>query len=123
MIPLFRMIRAGIAVVIGPPSQRLSLLHVDDLASAIVAWLGNGEQCYGGIYSLDDGKTGGYDWPAIVEACRHRRTVATIAIPRLALLGWDGGGIGSVDRETANWDPPASNCGREPLGVVQNQLR
>jgi len=46
----------------------LSMLHVDDLTRAIVAWLGAWQHCLQQTYAIDDGKSGGYDWADIGEA-------------------------------------------------------
>lgn len=67
MRPLLESIRRGIAPIVGPRQQRLSLLYVDDLAAAVVSWLKHWKACRGGVFSVDDGRAGGYDWPAIID--------------------------------------------------------
>ena len=54
----------------GPPQQRLSLLHVSDLTSAVIAWLQRPEACEHAVYALDDGRADGYGWPDITAAAR-----------------------------------------------------
>jgi nucleoside-diphosphate-sugar epimerase len=75
MLPLFRAMARGVAPVPGASDARFSLLFVDDLAAAVLAWIQSGHAGKG-IYTLDDGREGGYDWrgvAAIVErVCRHR---------------------------------------------------
>ncbi len=68
MLPLLKMIRRGLLVRAGPRDQRLSLLHVDDLANAMTTWLSASQQCSNKTYSIDDGTPGGYDWDAIGAA-------------------------------------------------------
>lgn len=82
--PLLRSIRNGIALVPGPLNQRLSLLHVDDLGSAVAAWLNSPETCEHRVYAIDDGRAGGYDWPAIVAAVSTGRTFR-LHLPKLVL--------------------------------------
>ena len=85
MLPLLKMIRRGLLARVGPPDQRLSLLHVDDLASAVVAWLCASQRCQGNTYAIDDGTPGGYSWKAMGEAVSDRR-LRTLGVPR-SLLG------------------------------------
>jgi nucleoside-diphosphate-sugar epimerase len=66
MLPLLKLARKGLAITAGPASQKLSLIHVDDLAAAVLAWLESWPACQGQIFSLDDGHSGGYDWQEIV---------------------------------------------------------
>lgn len=68
VMPLFRLMRRGWVLVPGNPAQRLSFLHVDDLADAILRWLQAPRRCRGRLFSIDDGTRGGYDWPAIAAA-------------------------------------------------------
>ena len=68
MLPLFKMIRRGLVLHAGPDEQRLSLLHVDDLASAISAWLSGPQLHLRKTYAIDDGTGGGYNWKMIGEA-------------------------------------------------------
>jgi len=68
MLPLLKMIRRGLLTHVGPTGQRLSLLHVDDLASAVVSWLSAPQQCMHKTFAIDDGTPGGYSWQAIGEA-------------------------------------------------------
>jgi nucleoside-diphosphate-sugar epimerase len=75
LLPLFRAMARGIVPVPGTSYARFSLLFVDDLAAAVLAWIRSGH-AHKAIYTLDDGREGGYDWrgvAAIVEhVCRHR---------------------------------------------------
>ena len=85
MLPLFRAIRSGIALIVGPRAQRLSLLHVEDLARAVLACLAHREQCAGKIFEPDDERADGYGWTDIVDAARGAIPVMQLTIPRAAL--------------------------------------
>ncbi len=85
MLPLLKAARRGLLLRPGPAAQRISLLHVDDLAAAVVAWLAASGNCRHKTYAIDDGRSGGYDWAAIGEAA-HGGKYRTVAVPR-KLLG------------------------------------
>lgn len=61
LLPIFRLMARGIAPTAGPPSARFSMLYVEDLSSAVIAWL-QGEITTERIYAIDDGQPRGYDW-------------------------------------------------------------
>ena len=86
MLPILRMVRKGLVTPTGPSDQRLSLIHVDDLASAVLAWKRNWQACDGKTFTLDDGHPGGYDWGEIARATRRGRYL-TIPVPRWLLSG------------------------------------
>ena len=88
MLPLFRAIRAGLALQIGPPDQRLSLLHVSDLARAVLTCLDHAEACNHELFELDDGRVHGYGWDDIIAAARGRWPVLRVPVsrPLLALI-------------------------------------
>lgn len=65
---LLRSLRRGFVPVPGSLEQRLSLLHIEDLAEAVSAWLSNPAACAGDSYALDDGHIVGYDWGQIAQA-------------------------------------------------------
>ncbi len=67
MLPVLKLARKGLVFPAGPAHQKLSLIHVDDLAAAILAWLESWPACREQIFSLDDGHSGGYDWREIAE--------------------------------------------------------
>jgi nucleoside-diphosphate-sugar epimerase len=92
MLPLFQGMARGLAPIPGDGHGKFSLIHVADLASAVVAWLktdGNS----GNTYTLDDGHAGGYDWDTVLAtASRVLRNNApirrlTIPAPLLRLVG------------------------------------
>jgi nucleoside-diphosphate-sugar epimerase len=71
VLPLFKAIRRGLAPITGPPGQRISLIHVTDLARAVVAWAAVPQACAGKIFAIDDGTPNGYGWPDIIAAVRR----------------------------------------------------
>lgn len=86
MLPLFRGMARGFATVPGRGVGRVSLLYVEDLASAILAWLA-GDVDPGQAYELDDGAAGGYGWDELLGiAARVLRGGA--AIRKLPMPVW-----------------------------------
>ena len=66
--------RAGIVPVPGgDKNQRLSMLHVDDLVEAVLAWLRSPVAHRHHVYSIDDGKKDGYDWNEIARAAMKKK--------------------------------------------------
>jgi len=84
MLPILKMIRRGLLAHAGPRDQRLSLLHVDDLAGAIMAWLLEPHRYAQKTFAIDDGTPGGYDWTGIGEAVSDGK-FRMIKLPRLLL--------------------------------------
>ena len=72
----------GYAPVFGGLDARFSLLFVRDLADAVVRWI-LAEETPTGIFEPDDGREGGYDWPAIagVVADLTGRPVRPVKLP------------------------------------------
>ena len=91
--PLFRCIARGFAPVPAGTPGRFSLIHVDDLASAVLRWLAT-DTGYGATYELDDGRPGGYDWGTMVtvagRALRAGGSVrrVPVPVPLLFLAAW-----------------------------------
>ena len=78
MLPLFQWMERGIALVLGEPHARVSLLYVEDLCAAVLSCLDAGS-CRCGVYELNDTQTGGYSWDEIiakVSALRGRRIIS-----------------------------------------------
>lgn len=64
--PLIAQLKRGRAFLPGTPRQRFSLIHVDDLAHALVA-LAFAPPLSTGIHELDDGRTDGYSWSELAS--------------------------------------------------------
>lgn len=88
---LFRAMRRGLLPVPGPAHARVTLLHQDDLAQAVLQWAG-GEPRSGGLYEIHDGNPDGYSWPqlAAIAQAAWRRPVRRLPIPGSVLtgIGW-----------------------------------
>ncbi len=75
MRPLFKCLLRGFLPTPQPPGSRFSLLHVDDLASAVMQWLRQ-PPATNTIFELCDGTENGYDTctlARLVEAHQGRR--------------------------------------------------
>ena len=84
MLPVFKSMARGLAPIPGKGDGRFSLIHVADLASAVVAWLdGDGES--GRTYELDDGHEHGYDWDTLLATAsrvlRDHAPIRRLPIP------------------------------------------
>lgn len=66
MQPFFRAMRYGILPVPGNSNNRFGLIYVDDMVAAIHDWL-EIERPVRGIYEVDDGTPGGYDYTSIAK--------------------------------------------------------
>lgn len=86
MLPVMKMMRRGLLAHAGPVDQRLSLLHVDDLARAVVSWMSAPEKCRHQTYAIDDGTPGGYSWKTMAEAVCDRK-FRMLPVPRMILDG------------------------------------
>jgi len=86
LLPVFRLMAHGFAFVPGTPSARFSMLYVDDLADAVLHWTSK-KTGFADVFTLDDGKAGGYDWSDVArivgELCNRR--VRILAVPPLLL--------------------------------------
>ena len=82
MLPVFLWMARGIAPVPGDPAARVSLIHVEDLATAIVACL-RLPRLRHRTFTLDDGTPGGYDWNEMAEIAGvvWQRKVRLIRLP------------------------------------------
>ena len=82
--PVFQGMERGFALVPGHASARLSLLYVEDLASAVVRWL-SANAGFGEVFELDDGNVGGYDWDDMLriaaEVLRNGAAVRKLPAP------------------------------------------
>ena len=66
LLPLFQSMAKGLAPLPAGANGRFSIIHVDDLAAAIVHCLGQ-DAGDGQTFELDDGHLGGYDWPKVIQ--------------------------------------------------------
>ena len=82
MLPVFLWMARGIAPVPGDPAARVSLIHVEDLSSAIIACL-RLPRLQHQTFTLDDGTPGGYDWNemAAIAGSVWQRKVRLVRLP------------------------------------------
>ena len=92
VLPLFKLARKGIVLPAGPAQHSFSLIHVDDLAAAMLAWLESWPACRQQIFSLDDGHSGGYDWREIAETASGGK-YHSFTIPRPLLFAAAGANL------------------------------
>lgn len=80
--PLLEWLLRGWLWEVGPANARLSFLHVEDLAEAVLCWLST-EPAAAAVYELDDCHPGGYNWNALAGmAARVRNApVRRVAVP------------------------------------------
>lgn len=85
---LFRSMSWGLGPYPGSLDARVSMMHVDDLVDAIAAWLGNAE-APGGLFELDDGRSGGYTWREILDIMEQitGRRMLRIRLPKAVMMG------------------------------------
>jgi len=86
MRPLLASIRRGLAIVVGPRGQCLSLLYVADLARAVATIVAQADVCRGQVFELDDGQRGAYSWPQIIAAARGWLPPVRLRIPQALLV-------------------------------------
>jgi 2-alkyl-3-oxoalkanoate reductase len=90
LLPLFQSIKKGLAPLPGGGRGRFSMLYVDDLAAAVLAWA-NTDASNEKTFELDDGRPNGYDWGDVLSigsrVLRNNMPVRRIAIP-ISLLNF-----------------------------------
>lgn len=90
MQPLFQLMKRGWLVVPSNEQIRISLLHVDDLVTAIEHWLNISNVC--GVFELDDGAPNGFTWQDLVAIgeTTWKRRIRKVLVPiaMLRLFAW-----------------------------------
>lgn len=88
LLPLFQAAKLGIVAYPATIDARVSTIHVDDLASGVMAVLAESDWSTK-IVEVDDEVPGGHDWPEILKAlgsaCGTR--LASIRLPRPVMTG------------------------------------
>lgn len=87
MRPLFLAMRRGLLPVLGDRDGLISLLHVEDLVRAVMAWVLRHETVTG-VFELHDGASGGYNWLQIAQIAESvlGRPIVTIPVPAAVLF-------------------------------------
>lgn len=86
LLPLFTMLRKGIGIQLGPTQAKFSLIHVDDLATAILHWLKSGDPP-SQTFEIDDGFPGGYSWEDVFRISNPRLHLCLRIPPSLLKIG------------------------------------
>ena len=81
LTPLLKMVAKGICPNIFRASQKLSVLHVDDLALDVLEIAQNFEKYLFKKIEVHDGKVNGYQWSEIGKALRGTKRLVIIPIP------------------------------------------
>ncbi|MDR4495304.1 MAG: NAD-dependent epimerase/dehydratase family protein [Nitrospirales bacterium] len=81
--PLFQLMQWGIGIQLSPQISRFSLIHVEDFAGAIMAWITKGKPS-GHLFEVDDGFPGGYTWDEVFNSSQQPVRFR-VSIPQLAL--------------------------------------
>ena len=93
LLPLFQSMAKGLAPLPAGANGRFSIIHVHDLAAAMVHCLGQ-DAGDGKTFELDDGHSGGYDWPSVIQIAqavlRDGGKIRRLPIPigLLKLVAW-----------------------------------
>jgi nucleoside-diphosphate-sugar epimerase len=93
LLPLFQSMAKGLAPLPAGANGRFSIIHVDDLAAAMVHCLEQ-DAGDGKTFELDDGHSGGYDWPSVIQIAqavlRDGGKIRRLPIPigLLKLVAW-----------------------------------
>ena len=85
--PLLKLASLGVLPVPGNADHRVSLLHVEDLVAAMLAWL-PARQAHGELFELCDSTIGGYDWKQLAHILSEHqgRKVRLLRLPHALLV-------------------------------------
>ncbi len=102
-VRLFQMAVNGFMLAPGHPAARLSLIHVDDVASAVLACCEHPQVSR--LFEIDDGATGGYRWQDLADAAGQAvdrpLKIAHLASVFIWILGLAGTLKGLITRSPA----------------------
>lgn len=95
LLPLFRAMARGFVPLPGNPQDRLSLIYVDDLTAAIIAWL-ELDTPPREIFTISDPVEGGYSWAEIVDIASRvfNRRIRVLPIHKTVLRAIAGTNMG-----------------------------
>lgn len=62
ILPLFRFLKHGMAIIPPTKNARLSFIYRDDVVDAIWTWLDKTKKPTHAVYEIDGGRDGGYSW-------------------------------------------------------------
>ncbi|MGI9625367.1 MAG: NAD-dependent epimerase/dehydratase family protein [Longimicrobiales bacterium] len=123
MLPLFKAMKRGVLPVVGADGGRITLLHVDDLARAVVQWVDQPLE-EGHVLELHDGTEGGYGWQQIAAIAQAAwdRPIRVVQVPSgvLDLVAWLNLGLSRVTRGDPMLTPGKVRELRHPSWVCDN---
>ena len=97
VVGMLRWMNRGLAFCPGSPQARFSVVHADDIATAVGAWLAN--TGISGIFDIDDQQAGGYSWVEFVAVAQRvlGRSVSLRSAPPglLDAVAWIGQQLGN----------------------------
>ncbi|MEE9342424.1 MAG: NAD(P)-dependent oxidoreductase [Gammaproteobacteria bacterium] len=88
LLPLFKLMAKGFAPVPGNIHGRFSMIFIDDLVSAVMAWLKKTEPVKG-VFAIEDGHQG-YDWQEVANlvGMMTNQSVRLLPVPGVLLDGF-----------------------------------
>ncbi len=87
LLPLFTLGKKGIALRLGSPASKFSLIHVYDLADVILQSL-RADGIHSTIFEVDDGLLNGYSWESVFQIINpHMKIHLAVPGTLLWLLG------------------------------------
>ncbi len=93
IVPIFKTMQKGLAFIPGSGANRFSLIHVFDLAEAVLEVVRDSNKT-AKILELHDGTPGGYSWMDVIHICQtvFGRKILTVTVPGpvLKLVGLGG---------------------------------
>jgi len=66
--PLFDLLDHGLSLKLGPKTARFSMIYIDDLTEAMIAWIAAGKTTQD-VYEISDGTDNGYSWAEFSRIC------------------------------------------------------
>jgi nucleoside-diphosphate-sugar epimerase len=97
VVTMLRWMDRGLAFCPGSPQARFSVVHADDIAAAVGAWLA--DTSISGIFDIDDQQEGGYSWVEFVAVAQAvlGRSVSLRSAPSglLDAVAWIGQQLGN----------------------------
>lgn len=117
LAPLFTVFAKGIAPVPGQLSDRVSLIHVRDLAEAILAWV-NARKHPTGVYEIHDGHDRGYSWDEIITTAETLRgsPIRRLVLPNMAMQA-----AAVLNKRAAKWLDYTPMLTPEKLNELQHE--
>lgn len=108
LLPLLKLLKCRIALLIGGKQAQISVIHVSDMADAIHSWVKT-DKTSGQCYEIDDGQQEGHTWHSLLgEAAKAMDKKPFYVTPPLFLMKF----IGSVAQIIGRI------CGKAPFITV-----